>query len=357
MSSSSHSALNLAVIGGDGIGPEVTAEALKVMRAASAAEGDAEITATEYPLGAAHWLETGETLNDETIERLRGHDAILFGAVGAAPDDTRIPSGILERDVLLKLRFTFDHGVNIRPAVLYPGVRSPLAEPGTIDFVVFREGTEGLYVGNGGVVRQGTEQEIATESSVNTAYGVERVVRAAFEFAATRERKHVTLVHKHNVLLFAGRLWNRIVHQVAAEFPQVTHDYLHVDAATIFMTTDPGRFDVIVTDNMFGDIITDLAAAVTGGIGMAASGNINIHGTAPSMFEPVHGSAPDIAGQQKADPTAAILSGALLLERYGRPGAAARIHRAVWDDVAAHAAGPSARSTAQVGDDIAAALA
>ncbi|MGO1182530.1 MAG: 3-isopropylmalate dehydrogenase [Micrococcaceae bacterium] len=357
MSSSSHTALNLAVIGGDGIGPEVTAEALKVMRAASTAQGDAEITSTEYPLGASHWLATGETLHEETVEQLRGHDAILFGAVGAAPDDTRIPSGILERDVLLKLRFTFDHGVNIRPSVLYPGVRSPLAEPGDIDFVVFREGTEGLYVGNGGVVRTGTEQEIATESSVNTAYGVERVVRAAFEFAATRERKHVTLVHKHNVLVFAGRLWSRIVKEVAAEFPQVTHDYLHVDAATIFMTTDPARFDVIVTDNMFGDIITDLAAAVTGGIGLAASGNINVNGTAPSMFEPVHGSAPDIAGQQKADPTAAILSGALLLERSGRPEAAARIHRAVWNDLAARSSETGPRTTAQIGDDIAAALA
>lgn len=356
MSNPTQDVLNLAVIGGDGIGPEVTAEALKVMRAASIAAGDGEIRVTEYPLGAAHWLETGETLSEETIETLRGHDAILFGAVGAAPNDTRVPSGILERDILLKLRFTFDHAVNLRPAVLYPGITSPLANPGQIDFVVFREGTEGLYVGNGGLVRAGTDQEIASETSVNTAYGVERVVRAAFDYASQRERKHLTLVHKHNVLVHAGQLWNRIVNDVAEEFPEVTHDYLHVDAATIFMTTDPTRFDVIVTDNMFGDIITDLAAAVTGGIGLAASGNINVNGTAPSMFEPVHGSAPDIAGTQTADPTAAILSAALLLERSGRPAAAERVHEAVWHDIAARADQSAARSTSTVGDDISAAL-
>ena len=352
-------ALDLAVIGGDGIGPEVTAEALKVMRAATAAAGDAEIRATEYTLGAAHWLATGETLTDEALEQLRGHDAILFGAVGAAPNDTRIPSGLIERELLLKLRFSLDHGVNLRPSRLYPGVPSPLAHPGDIDFVVVREGTEGPYVGNGGAIRTGTAQEIATEVSINTAFGVERVVRHAFALAATRERRHVTLVHKHNVLVHAGHLWRRTVEAVATEHPDVTHDYMHVDAATIFMTTDPARFDVIVTDNLFGDILTDLAAAVTGGIGLAASGNVNISGTAPSMFEPVHGSAPDIAGQQKADPTAAILSGALLLEHAGRPEAARRINEAVYADIAARGgAGGGAdsgavRSTAEIGDAIA----
>ncbi|MGW9549903.1 3-isopropylmalate dehydrogenase [Citricoccus zhacaiensis] len=355
VSSGATTALDLAVIGGDGIGPEVTAEALKVMRAATAAAGDAEITATEYTLGAAHWLATGESLTDEALEQLRGHDAILFGAVGAAPNDTRIPSGLIERELLLKLRFSLDHGVNLRPSRLYPGVRSPLAHPGDIDFVVVREGTEGPYVGNGGAIRTGTAQEIATEVSINTAFGVERVVRHAFALAATRDRRHVTLVHKHNVLVHAGHLWRRTVEAVAAEHPDVTHDYMHVDAATIFMTTDPARFDVIVTDNLFGDILTDLAAAVTGGIGLAASGNVNISGTAPSMFEPVHGSAPDIAGQQKADPTAAILSGALLLEHAGRAEAARRINEAVYADIAARGGADSAtaRSTAEIGDAIA----
>ncbi|MEV4902195.1 3-isopropylmalate dehydrogenase [Citricoccus sp. NPDC055426] len=351
--------LDLAVIGGDGIGPEVTAEALKVMRAATAAVGDAEIQATEYSLGAAHWLETGETLSDETLARLRGHDAILFGAVGAAPNDTRIPSGLIERELLLKLRFSLDHGVNLRPSRLYPGVVSPLAHPGDIDFVVVREGTEGPYVGNGGAIRTGTPQEIATEVSINTSFGVERVVRHAFALADGRPRRHVSLVHKHNVLVHAGHLWRRTVEAVAAEYPQVSHDYMHVDAATIYLTTDPARFDVIVTDNLFGDILTDLAAAVSGGIGLAASGNLNISGTGPSMFEPVHGSAPDIAGQQKADPTAAILSAVLLLEQAGRTEAARRINEAVWSDLAARAAAgdqSASRSTAQIGSDIAARL-
>lgn len=338
--------LDLAVIGGDGIGPEVTAEALKVMRATGV-----EFEATEYSVGAQHWLETGETLTDETIDALRQHDAIVFGAIGADPSDTRVPSGILERDILLKLRFTFDHAVNFRPSKLFPGVSSPLAEPGDIDFVVFREGTEGLYVGNGGAMRKGTDQEVATEVSLNTAYAVERVVRAAFDYATGRERKHVTLVHKHNVLVHAGSLWRRIVEEVAEEYPTVTHDYLHVDAATIFFTTDPGRFDVIVTDNIFGDILTDLAAAVTGGIGLASSGNLNISGTGPSMFEPVHGSAPDIAGQGIADPTAAILSAAILLEQYGHPEAAAKINEAVWQDLSQRAELGN-RATTEIGDAV-----
>ncbi|MBA4101849.1 MAG: 3-isopropylmalate dehydrogenase, partial [Arthrobacter sp.] len=328
----SASSIDLAVIPGDGIGPEVIAEAVKVLEKAVAAEG-VELKQTHYKLGAEHWLATGETLPDEVLADLRRRDAILFGAVGAAPGDTRIPSGIIEREMLLKLRFSLDHYVNLRPSKLYGTVGSPLANPGDIDFIVVREGTEGPYVGNGGTLRAGTPHEVATEVSLNTAHGVERVVRDAFRRASARERKHVTLVHKHNVLVFAGHLWKRTVEAVAIEFPDVTHDYLHVDAATIFMVTDPSRFDVIVTDNLFGDILTDLAAAVTGGIGLAASGNINMDRTAPSMFEPVHGSAPDIAGQGKADPTAAILSAALLLDHLGYTAAARKIEAAVAADV------------------------
>lgn len=345
--------INLAVIPGDGIGPEVIAEAIKVLEKAVAAEG-VELRQTEYKLGAEHWLETGETLPDEVLADLRTRDAILFGAVGAAPGDTRIPSGLIEREMLLKLRFSLDHYVNLRPSRLYGTVGSPLANPGVIDFIVVREGTEGPYVGNGGSLRTGTPHEVATEVSLNTAYGVERVVRDAFRRAGVRERKHVTLVHKHNVLVYAGHLWKRTVEAVAQEFPEVTHDYLHVDAATIFMVTEPSRFDVIVTDNLFGDILTDLAAAVTGGIGLAASGNINMDGTAPSMFEPVHGSAPDIAGQGKADPTAAILSAALLLDHLGYSAAARKIEAAVVADVENRTGGT--RTTAEVGDAIAGGL-
>ena len=349
----SASTIDLAVIPGDGIGPEVTAEALKVLEKAAAAEGIV-LQQTHYKLGAEHWLETGETLPAATLADLRTRDAILFGAVGAAPGDTRIPSGIIERELLLKLRFSLDHFVNLRPSRLYAGVGSPLANPGKIDFIVVREGTEGPYVGNGGTLRAGTPHEVATEVSLNTAHGVERVVRDAFRRANDRPRKKLTLVHKHNVLVFAGQLWKRTVEAVAQEFPEVTHDYLHVDAATIFMVTDPARFDVIVTDNLFGDIITDLAAAVTGGIGLAASGNLNMDRTAPSMFEPVHGSAPDIAGQQKADPTAAILSAALLLDHLGFAGAARKIEAAVTADVEARDG--AFRTTSAVGDAIAAAL-
>ena len=350
----SASTIDLAVIPGDGIGPEVTAEAVKVLEKAAAAEGIV-LQQTHYKLGAQHWLETGETLPEETLADLRTRDAILFGAVGAAPGDTRIPSGIIERELLLKLRFSLDHFVNLRPSRLYPGVASPLANPGDIDFIVVREGTEGPYVGNGGTLRAGTPHEVATEVSLNTAHGVERVVRDAFRRANDRPRKKLTLVHKHNVLVFAGHLWKRTVEAVAQEFPDVTHDYLHIDAATIFMVTDPARFDVIVTDNLFGDIITDLAAAVTGGIGLAASGNINMERTAPSMFEPVHGSAPDIAGQQKADPTAAILSAALLLDHLGYGAAARKIEAAVVADVAGRGS-RRRRSTSAIGDAIAAAL-
>jgi 3-isopropylmalate dehydrogenase len=346
--------LKIAVVPGDGIGPEVVAEAERVLDAVTSAAG-VRVEKRRFGLGAEHWLETGETLTEQTLAELRAHDAILFGAVGAAPGDRRVPSGIIERDVLLRMRFALDHYVNLRPSRLYPGTTSPLARPGDIDFVVVREGTEGPYAGNGGVLRPGTDAEIATEVSLNTAHGVRRLVRYAFELAARRERRKLTLVHKHNVLVNAGRLYSRLVEEVGAEFPQVAVDYLHVDAATIFLTTDPARFDVIVTDNLFGDILTDLAGAVTGGIGLAPAGNINADRTAPSMFEPVHGSAPDIAGRQLANPVAAILASAMMLEHLGLPEQAARIEAAVQQDLAAH--GTETRSTAQVGDGVLAALA
>ncbi|SME95944.1 3-isopropylmalate dehydrogenase [Kocuria indica] len=344
---------SIAVLPGDGIGPEVVAEAVKVLDAVTRPAG-VTLEKTSYPLGAEHWLETGEVLNEDTMERLRSHDAILFGAVGAAPNDKRIPSGILERDLLLKLRFGFDHYINLRPAVLYPGATSPLSDPGEIDFVVVREGTEGLYAGNGGTLRTGTEHEIATEVSVNTAHGVRRLVRYAFDLANSRTRKRLTLVHKHNVLVNAGRLYQRTVDELGEQYPDVTVDYMHIDAATIFMTTDPARFDVIVTDNLFGDILTDQAGAVTGGIGLAPSGNINADRIAPSMFEPVHGSAPDIAGTGTAQPTAAILAGAMMLQHLGHPDLAEQVNAAVRADLEAN--GSAQRSTSQVGDDVVAQL-
>jgi 3-isopropylmalate dehydrogenase len=347
--------ISLAVIGGDGIGPEVVAEALKVLRAVTE---PGAVQTTSYDLGAGRWQRTGEVLPNSVLAELAAVDAILLGAVGAAPGASDVPSGLLERGLLLKLRFAFDHYVNLRPSRLFPGVPTPLAAEVTkgkdVDFVVVREGTEGLYCGNGGVVRGGTPQEIATEVSVNTAYGVERVVRDAFQ-RATRRRNHLTLVHKHNVLVNAGGLWRRVFETVAAEYPRVRTDYLHVDAATIFLATDPARFDVIVTDNLFGDILTDLAAAVTGGIGLAASGNVNPEGRFPSMFEPVHGSAPDIAGQGIADPTATILSVALLLDHLGLQEEAARVEKAVVDDITGRTAGQR-RSTREIGDAIAASI-
>ena len=328
VTTSEPTSLNLAVIGGDGIGPEVVGEGLKVLHAVTG--GRVAISTTEYDLGARRWHATGETLPDSVLSELRGHDAILLGAIG----DPTVPSGVLERGVLLPIRFALDHFVNLRPATLYPGVASPLdvarVAPNGIDFVVVREGTEGPYVGNGGLLRAGTPHEVATEVSVNTRFGVERVVRDAFARAQARPRKHLTLVHKHNVLTFAGHLWRRTVDEVAREFPDVQTAYQHVDAATIFLATDPGRFDVIVTDNLFGDIITDIAAAIAGGIGLAASGNINPTRSTPSMFEPVHGSAPDIAGKGVANPLATIMSAAMLL-RYslGLTEEAARIEWAV----------------------------
>ena len=343
--------LRLAVIPGDGIGVEVVAEGLKVLEAAVAADG-AKVEATTYDLGAGRWHRTGETLPDSVLEELRGHDAILLGAVG----DPSVPSGVLERGLLLRLRFAFEHAVNLRPVKLYAGVRTPLRDVAVedVDMVVVREGTEGPYAGVGGALRLGTPQEVATENSVNTRWGVERVVRDAFARAAARPRRHLTLVHKTNVLTHAGSLWSRTVDEVAAEFPGVEVDYTHVDAACLYFVTQPQRFDVVVTDNLFGDIVTDLGAAIAGGIGLAASGNLNVDGTAPSMFEPVHGSAPDIAGQGKADPTATVLSVAMLLEHVGRADAAARVEAAVAADLAER--GDTPRRTAEVGDALVARL-
>ncbi|ADI06652.1 3-isopropylmalate dehydrogenase [Streptomyces bingchenggensis BCW-1] len=339
--------IRLAVIPGDGIGQEVVPQGLKVLSAVL--PQDVKLETEEYDLGARRWHATGETLPDAELESLKNHDAILLGAIG----DPSVPSGVLERGLLLKLRFVFDHYVNLRPSKLFPNTATPLAGRPDIDFVVVREGTEGPYTGNGGSLRTGTPAEVATEVSVNTAYGVERVVRDAYARAAARPRKKLTLVHKTNVLAHAGHLWKNIFDRVGAEFPEVTTDYLHVDAATIFFVTQPERFDVIVTDNLFGDILTDLAAAVTGGIGLAASGNINPSGTFPSMFEPVHGSAPDIAGTGKADPTATVLSVALLLQHLGYEAEAARVETAVAQDLAERT-GDTPRTTDEIGDALAA---
>jgi len=340
---------NLAVIAGDGIGPEVVAEGLRVLDAVGAKYGST-FARTEYDLGASYWHRTGETLPDTVLAELAKSDVILLGAVG----DPTVPSGVLERGLLLKLRFAFDHYINLRPARLFPGVKSPLAGVEKIDFVVVREGTEGPYVGAGGVLAEGTENEIATEESLNTRRGAERVIRNAFERAQLRERKKVTLVHKNNVLTRAGSLWTRTFNEVAKEFPNIATEYLHVDAASMFFVTNPDRFDVVVTDNLFGDILTDIAAAICGGIGLAASGNINPTGKFPSMFEPVHGSAPDIAGKGIADPTATILSVAMLLDHLGLAGAARDVESAVAADLLGR--GDAKRSTREVGDAILKAL-
>ena len=334
----------LAVIGGDGIGPEVVAVGLQVLDAVLPG-----VDRTEYDLGARAYARTGEALPDGVLDELRAHDAILLGAIG----DPSVPPGVLERGLLLRLRFELDHHVNLRPVRLFPGVASPV-EDRPVDMLVVREGTEGPYVGNGGRLRAGTPHEVATETSLNTAYGVERVVRDAFSRAMTRERRHVTLVHKTNVLVHAGALWTRVFTEVAAEFPDVSTDYSHVDAAAMFFVTAPERFDVVVTDNLFGDILTDIGAAIGGGIGLAASGNIDATRTNPSMFEPVHGSAPDIAGQGKADPTATVLSVALLLEHLGQDEQARRVEQAVANDLASR--GPAPRSTAEVAEALLARL-
>ena len=345
--------IKLAVIPGDGIGPEVTEQANRVIDAVIMG-GDVAIERTVFKLGAERFLETGDTLPEHEQVAISKHDAILFGAVGGVPGDERLRNANIERGLLLKLRFDFEHYANVRPCTLFPGVTSTLAAPGEVDFVVVREGTEGPYVGNGGTLRGGTSAEVATEVSVNTAFGVERIVRYAFEKAMTRSRKKLTWVHKTNVLTHAGSMWQRIVGAMSPEFPDVQVNYMHVDAATIHMVQDPAQFDVIVTDNLFGDILTDLAGAIGGGIGLAASGNINPDGNFPSMFEPVHGSAPDIAGQQKADPTAAILSAGLMLDHLGLNAEGDRLRDAVRADLAVR--GTSPRSTTEIGDAIVAAL-
>jgi len=333
---------NLAVIPGDGIGPEVVGEGLKVLDAV-AKKYDLTFNKTNYELGAAYWHKTGETLPDSVMAELAKSDVILLGAVG----DPTVPSGVLERGLLLKLRFAFEHYINLRPAKLFPGVISPITNNNGIDFVVVREGTEGLYVGAGSIKDEGTNKELAIEESINTYKGVERVIRDAFNRAKLRPRKKLTLVHKNNVLTRAGGLWTRVFKEVAKDFPEVTTDYLHVDAASMFFVTNPERFDVVVTDNLFGDIITDIAAAICGGIGLAASGNINPTGAFPSMFEPVHGSAPDIAGKNLADPTATVLSIAMMLNHLGESKAASDVEAAVANDLASRA--DKKRSTTEVG--------
>ena len=343
MSDTKKQTYHIAVIPGDGIGKEIVPEAQAVLEKVT--EGRANFEYVDFDLGAERYLRDGAILPDEELERLKRQDAILLGAIG----DPRIKAGILERGLLLKMRFELDQYVNLRPSKLYKGVVSPLADPGDIDFVVVREGTEGLYAGAGGSVRRGTPQEVATEVSINTAFGAERVVRYAYKLAMKRRRK-LTLVHKKNVLTNAGDMWQRLVDQVGEEYPEVEREYLHVDASTIFLVTEPSRFDVIVTDNLFGDILTDEAGAVVGGVGYSASGCINASNTYPSMFEPIHGSAPDIAGKGIANPTAAILSAAMLLDHLGFDQEADRINKAVEDDIAE--LGATSRSTSRIGKDI-----
>jgi len=339
--------IRIAVIGGDGIGPEVVAEAIKVLRAAAT---DVAIETTGYDLGSRRWHRTGEILPDTVLSEISEHDAILLGAVG----DPSVPSGILERGLLLRLRFEFDQYVNLRPVRLYPGVASPLSgmRAESVDMLVVREGTEGPYSEAGGIMRKGSAGEIATQESINTAFGVRRVTRYALQRAAER-RKKLTLVHKTNVLAYAGDLWRRTLDALAPEYAGVTAEYCHMDAASMYFVTAPERFDVIVTDNLFGDILTALGAAVAGGIGLAASASINPERVAPSMFEPVHGSAPDIAGQHKADPTAAILSAAMLCDHLGLAAETSRIERAVAEDLLERQGAWAARSTPEIGDDIA----
>ena len=335
------STYTIGIIGGDGIGPEVVAEALKVVRAAGVT-----LDPTDFDLGAARYLRTGEVLPDSVLEELRGFDAILLGAVGPPVGSTEVPPGTLERGLLLRLRFELDLYVNLRPFTGVPGAPAP-----DCDFVVVRENTEGTYAGEGGFLRKGTPFEVATQGSVNTRHGVERCVRFAFELAASRDRRHLTLVHKTNVLTFAGDLWQRSVDEVSGEYPGVTRDYNHVDATCIYLVENPGRYDVIVTDNLFGDIITDLAGAIAGGIGYAASANLNPARTGPSLFEPVHGAAHDIAGTGTANPAAAIRSAALMLDHLGETEAAARVTTAVREFITSTP--DPTLSTAAIGDAIA----
>jgi 3-isopropylmalate dehydrogenase len=335
----------VAVIGGDGIGPEVVAEALKVVAATGVS-----LDTTRYDLGAAHYARTGEVLPAGVLEELRGFEAIFLGAVGPAVGSTEVPPGLLERGLLLAMRFELDLYVNVRPFVSAPGAPRPDA-----DFVVVRENTEGSYAGEGGWLRKGTPHEVATQGSVNTRMGVERCVRFALDLAMSRPGRHMTLVHKTNVLTFAGDLWQRTVDAVCSEseYSSLAVDYNHVDAACIYMVEQPARYDVIVTDNLFGDILTDLAGAVSGGIGFAASANLNPARTGPSLFEPVHGAAHDIAGSAKANPVAAIRSASMMLEHLGEGSASQRIDKAVSSYLAEHAAGSPFPSTGVIGDAIA----
>jgi 3-isopropylmalate dehydrogenase len=341
--------IKLAVIGGDGIGPDVVAEGIKVLDAI-AKKYDLSFEKTSFELGAISWRKTGEALSDAVLAEIAKNDVILFGAVG----DFSVPNGVLERGIILKLRFAFDHYVNLRPAKLLPGVATPLVSKEPIDFIVVREGTEGPYAGSGGNFASGTQREVATEESINTRHGVERVIRDAFERTAVRDRKKLTMVHKNNVLVHAGDLWTRTFNEIAKEYPSVTTEYLHADATAMFLVTNPERFDVIVTDNLFGDLLTDIAAVICGGIGLAASGNINPEKKFPSMFEPVHGSAPDIAGKGIADPTATVMSVAMMLDHLGLGDAARDVERAVAKDLASR--GSAKRSTSEVGDALVAAL-
>ncbi len=333
----------IAVVAGDGIGPEVVAQGLRVLDAVLPG-----VETTDYDLGAARYHRTGEVLPDSVLAELAGYDAILLGAVG----DPGVPPGVLERGLLLRLRFEFDQYVNLRPSRLWPGTTGPLGavKPGEIDLVVVREGTEGLYAGAGGTLHRGTPAEVATEESLNTRHGVQRVIEDAFARAKRRERRKVTMVHKTNVLTHAGDLWARTFTEVAAAHPDIATDYQHVDAAAMFLVSNPQRYDVVVTDNLFGDILTDIAAAVTGGIGLAASGCINPERRYPSMFEPVHGSAPDIAGQGLADPVAAVLSVAMLLDHLGHPEESRRVSQAVGAELAGRGPGQRRPGTAEVGD-------
>ncbi len=333
----------VAVIGGDGIGPEVCDEALKVVKAAGV-----ELDTVDYDLGARHYVETGEVLPEGLIAELRGFDAILLGAIGPAIGSTEVPSGILERGLLLPLRFELDLYINHRPFNGVPGAIAP-----DCDFIVIRENTEGPYVGEGGQLRRGTPFEVATQGSVNTRHGVERCIRYAFALARSRERKHLTLVHKTNVLTFSGDLWQRTFEAVATEYPDVETAYNHVDAACIYFATDANRYDVVVTDNLFGDILTDLAGAIAGGIGFAASANLNPARTGPSLFEPVHGAAHDIAGQQRANPLAAIRSAAMMLDYLGERDAATRITEAVLAVGVEMATSGKTMTTTAMGDAVA----
>ena len=338
--------IKLAVIGGDGIGPDVVAEGLKVLDVIAKKYG-VTFEKTSFELGAISWRKTGEALSDAVLAEIAKNDVILFGAVG----DFSVPNGVLERGIILKLRFAFDHYVNLRPAKLLPGVASPLASQQPIDFIVVREGTEGPYAGSGGNFASGTKREVATEESINTRHGVERVIRDAFERAAKRDRKKLTMVHKNNVLVHAGDLWTRTFNEIAKEYPSVSTDYLHADAAAMFMVSNPERFDVVVTDNLCGDLLTDIAAVICGGIGLAASGNINPTREFPSMFEPVHGSAPDIAGKNLADPTATVMSVAMMLDHLGLTDAARDVENAVAKDLATR--GDAKRSTTEIGTALA----